>query len=215
MKDVQLVIFDMDGTTLDTLQDLVNAVNHTLVEFGYPERPKSELVHYFGNGSRWVWENIFGDDDAIIDKVLPVYNAYYKEHCAIETKPYDGILDLLKTLRAKGVKTAVVSNKPDFAVQPLWQQHFPGLFDFACGERQGIRRKPYPDSCFEVLKKLNIPKEKAIYVGDSEVDVKTGLNADMPCIAVTWGFRTVPELKAAGAIVIVDTTEELLTKIFE
>lgn len=215
MKDVELVIFDMDGTTLDTLDDLVNAVNHTLVEFGYPERTKAELVHYFGNGSRWVWENIFGDDDATIDKILPVYNAYYKDHCTTFTKPYDGILDLLKTLRAKGVKTAVVSNKPDFAVQPLWQRHFPGLFDFACGERQGIRRKPYPDSCFEVLKKLNVSKEKAIYVGDSEVDVKTGQNAGMPCIAVTWGFRTVPELKAAGAEIIVDTPQELMNCIFK
>ncbi|MCQ2361503.1 MAG: HAD family hydrolase [Acidaminococcaceae bacterium] len=209
MKGVKLVVFDMDGTVLDTLDDLCNAINHTLLEFGYPAREKMELVHYLGNGSRWIWENIFGDDDALIDKIMPVYSEYYKEHCAIATKPYDGILALIANLRKQGIKTAVVSNKPDFAVQPLCRQYFPGLFDFACGERQGIRRKPQPDSVFECMEQLKTDKINTIYVGDSEVDVATARNAGIPCIAVNWGFRTVAELKEAGAERIVDSVEEL------
>ena len=163
MKGVKLVVFDMDGTVLDTLEDLCNAINHTLLEFGYPAREKTELVHYLGNGSRWIWENIFGDDDATIEKFMPVYSAYYKEHCAIATKPYDGILALIANLRKQGIKTAVVSNKPDFAVQPLCVQYFPGLFDFACGERQGsssavavIKRFPTSRTGM-VINSLNIP----------------------------------------------------------
>ncbi len=214
MKDTKLVIFDLDGTVLDTLQDLVNAVNHVLLQFGYPAREKSELVHYFGNGSRWIFENIFGDDNVTIDKLLPVYNGYYKEHCAITTKPYDGVLSLIADLKKAGIKTAVVSNKPDFAVQPLCKEYFAGLFDFACGEREGIRRKPYPDSCFEVLNKLQIDKQNAVYVGDSEVDVQTAVNAGLSCIAVSWGFRSVEELKKAGAKIIVNTVTELRNKIF-
>lgn len=214
MKNVKLVIFDMDGTVLNTLDDLCSAINHTLVEFGYPAREKTELVHYLGNGSRWIWENIFGNDDALIEKIMPVYSEYYKNHCAIATKPYDGIVDLIKDLHKAGIKTAVVSNKPDFAVQPLCQKYFAGLFDFACGEREGIRRKPFPDSVFECMKKLGANRENTIYVGDSEVDVATGKNADILCIAVSWGFRTVGELKKAGAKIIVGGVKELKENIF-
>lgn len=206
---IKLAIFDMDGTTLSTLEDISNAVNHTLQEFGQPTRPNTEIVNYLGNGSRWLWENIFPGNDELIDKYLAAYSAYYKEHCTIHTKPYDGILDLLMNLRNQGIKVAIVSNKPDFAVQPLCQEHFSGLIDFACGERQGIRRKPYPDSVNECLNKLKIDRAEAVYIGDSEVDVATAKNSGLECLAVSWGFRSVETLKKAGAKKIFATVEEL------
>ena len=207
--NIKLAIFDMDGTVLNTLQDICDAVNHTLAEFGYEKRSYSELIHYLGNGSRWIWENIFGDNDELIDRIMPVYGDYYKEHCALATKPYKGILEMFASLRRQGIKIAIVSNKPDFAVQPLCQQYFAGLIDFACGERQGIRRKPAADSVLECLKKLQVNKEEAVYVGDSEVDVATACNAGLECLAVSWGFRTVEELQKAGAKKILHKVEDL------
>ena len=207
----KLVIFDMDGTILDTMEDLQDAANVTTDCFGYPRVGRERIRLGLGNGARHLVESILpeGTAAAEIDRVLSFYAPYYKEHSQVKTCPYAGIPELLQALRQAGVQTAVVSNKPDFAVQSLCKYYFSGLFDFFCGERQGIRRKPFPDSVNEVLKKLQIDRGSAVYVGDSEVDFQTGLNAKMDCITVDWGFRTEAELRDAGAQIIAHSVKEL------
>ena len=208
----KLVIFDMDGTILDTLKDLTDALNHTLREFGYQERTIEEVRSFVGNGIRKLIERALpkGTDDQDIDQVFESYLPYYEAHCADATKPYDGIADMIQKLRKMGVLTAVVSNKKDPAVKTLAQTYFDGLFDEAIGERDGIRRKPAPDSVHEVLKELHIDKRDAVYVGDSDVDLDTARNAEMDAIAVTWGFRDRAFLKEHGAAVFADTPGEIL-----
>lgn len=213
MNNYKLIIFDMDGTILNTLADLANAINHTLEHFGYPTRSQSEVRSFLGNGSRYLVEHSLPADKAVdaelVDQTLAYYSAYYKEHCAIHTKPYSGILELLAKLREQNKLIAVVSNKPDFGVQSLCQCHFPGLFHFACGERQGIRRKPAPDSVLEVLKKLQLQPQDAVYIGDSEVDIATAKNAGLEAIIVTWGFRDKDQLIKAGASRLAASVKEL------
>ena len=197
----ELAIFDMDGTILDTLQDLHDTLNYVLGMHHFPLRTIDETRRFVGNGIRKLVERALpaGSDDATIDRVFASFKEYYKDHCAVATKPYDGITELLKELREAGIKTAVVSNKADFAVQELCETYFKGLFDCAVGEREGVRRKPSPDSVYAVLEKLAVAKEHAVYIGDSDVDLATAENAGLPCIAVTWGFRDRDFLEAHGA----------------
>ncbi|MDD6037374.1 MAG: HAD-IA family hydrolase, partial [bacterium] len=201
----QLVIFDMDGTILYTLKDLELALNHSLEQTGYPGRTLEEVRRFVGNGIRKLIERSVPDTTSPdeVDRILAVFNEYYAKHCSDHTEVYDGILPLLRNLRAKGIKTAVVSNKADYGVQELCGQYFDGLFDYAVGEREGVRKKPAPDSVNEVLSFLQIAREAAVYVGDSEVDVRTARNAGLDCIAVDWGFRDREVLEAEGATVIV------------
>jgi phosphoglycolate phosphatase len=204
---IKAAIFDMDGTILDTIEDLGNAINHTLAHFGYnrvftPDEAKA----FFCNGARAAVASALKAvdapaDDAAVDRVLQYYKPYYAAHGNIKTRPYPGILELLSMLSSSGIKTAVVSNKPDPAVQNLCSEYFPGMFDFSLGEVPGIRRKPEPDMVFACLKKLGVSPEEAIYIGDSEVDVQTARNSDLPCICVDWGFRTRDALTGADRIV--------------
>ncbi len=208
----ELAIFDLDGTVLDTLQDLYLATNFALNTLGFPKRSREEVRAFVGNGIRRLVELAVPEgtnkDDA--DAVFSAFNEYYALHCADNTKPYDGIKELLLTLKERGIKTAVVSNKADYAVQALCEKYFDGLFLFAVGEREGIRRKPTPDSVNEVLKVLSAPKSKAVYIGDSEVDIKTAKNAGMECISVLWGFRNKKTLTLNGGKVFAETPEEIL-----
>ena len=205
------VIFDMDGTILDTLNDLASSVNYALEANGLPKRTREEVRRFVGNGAvklirRAVPE---GTADTLFDKVFALYTTYYDEHCADATKPYDGIPELLALLRSKGVKTAVVSNKPDEAVRVLADTYFPHLFDAAVGTRTGIKTKPAPDSVFEIIKKIGAEKKDCVYVGDSEVDIETAKNAGIPCISVSWGFKGNEFLAEHGAQKIVDNAKEL------
>ena len=209
----KLVIFDMDGTILDTLEDLKNATNYALRAHNYPERTLEEVKSFVGNGillliKRAVPEGT-GEED--IQRVYETFTKYYGEHCADATKPYDGILPLIQSLRANGIKTAVVSNKADFAVQELVEAYFPDCFDVAIGERAGIQKKPAPDSVFEVIRALNMTPEDAVYVGDSDVDLATAKNAGLPCIAVEWGFRSHDFLISHGATTLITKPEEILS----
>ena len=151
----KLVIFDMDGTILNTLEDLTDSTNATLEHFGYPVHSIEDVRHFVGNGIRKLIERAVpsGLSTERIDEVHRYFLDYYAKHCADKTKPYDGILDLIRTLRKEGCKTAVVSNKADMAVQELCKDYFDGLFDFAVGEREGVRRKPAPDAVEHVLEK--------------------------------------------------------------
>lgn len=209
----KLAIFDLDGTILDTLEDLKNSVNYALEINGFPIRTREEVRTFIGNGIRKLIERAVpnGTEMKKIDKVFCDFKEYYGEHSMDTTKPYDGIVEIINKIRSEGMKTAVVSNKADFAVQKLCDEFFYGLFDFVVGEREGIRRKPAPDSVNEVLKKIEIDKKDAVYIGDSDVDVETANNADIDCIAVLWGFRTKEEILNSdkGQCTFVMTINEL------
>ena len=210
-NNYQLVIFDLDGTLLDTLDDLADSVNYALETESLPARTREEVRRFVGNGIRKLVERAVpaGTAVEVTDRVFEAFKERYKAHCADKTKPYEGILDLLCKLKEREVKTAVVSNKADFAVKELCKQYFPGLLCEAIGERTGIARKPAPDTVNEVLRLLGMDRTQAVYIGDSEVDVETAKNAGMDCIAVEWGFRDSEVLRKAGAEVIASDAEEL------
>lgn len=207
----QLAIFDLDGTLLNTLEDLADSVNYVMRSFGYPERNLTEVRAFVGNGIRKLVERSApnGTSAEEIDRMFDQFKEYYGAHCADKTKPYDGIMELLDALKKQDMKLAVVSNKADYAVKALCEQYFAGIFDVAVGERAGIARKPAPDTVHEVLKNLQLDKAQTVYIGDSEVDVQTAKNAEMDCIAVDWGFRDKEVLEETGAETIVSTPAEL------
>ena len=207
-----IAIFDLDGTILNTLEDLADSTNYALKTCGYPERTMDEVRQFVGNGIRKLMERAVPEGTPVeeIDRVHETFTAHYKVHCADKTRPYDGIMELLQNLKKDGCKLAVVSNKADYGVQELCKQYFDGVFDFAVGEREGIRKKPAPDSVNEVLKTLGCSRDRAVYIGDSDVDIQTAANAQMDHIIVEWGFRDVPFLIAKGAKVLVERPEEIL-----
>lgn len=208
-------IFDMDGTLLNTLDDLAASTNAALEAQGMPSRTTAEVRRFVGNGIANLVRLAVpeGTDDAGRKAVYEAFCAHYAAHSAVRTAPYPGIPELLCCLRERGVRCAVVSNKGDFAVQDLVRRYFPGQFAFAVGESAGIRRKPAPDTVNAALKALGVATQDAIYVGDSEVDVATAKAAGLDCVAVTWGFRSVDALLGAGASRLVSTTDELLAAI--
>ncbi len=210
---IQLVIFDMDGTILDTLEDLKNSLNYALDKHGFPMRTLDEVRAFVGNGIGKLIERGCPDscDPAVVQAVYETFIPHYAEHCNDQTRPYPGIPEAIAALRRAGYQTAVVSNKADFAVADLCKIWFDGLFDAAQGEREGISRKPAPDSVFAVCDRLHISVDRAVYIGDSEVDVQTARNAGMRYIGVDWGFRTRAFLIEQGAQTIVSTPAELLS----
>lgn len=211
------VIFDLDGTLLDTLQDLADATNYALRKQGMPERTIDEVRQFVGNGVRLLMIRAIpgGEENPLFEETFALFKSYYGEHCNDHTRPYEGIMELLATLRKKGYAVAIVSNKIDFAVKELSKLYFQGIVPVAIGEKEGIRRKPAPDTVFEALKELGRTKEEAVYVGDSDVDIETAQNAGMPCISVLWGFRDKAFLKAHGASHYAEKAEEILKYVEE
>lgn len=199
-----LAIFDMDGTILNTLEDLTRTTNAALAAQGMPQHTMNEVRLMVGNGIRRLIERAVpaGTAAPVIEETLTVFNQYYAAHCGDHTCPYPGIPELLQALRQAGMYTAVVSNKADYGVQELCRQYFPGQFDVAVGQRDGIRTKPAPDAVLAVLKQLQVAPEQAVFIGDSDVDVCTARNAGLPCFAVDWGFRERTVLEQAGATAI-------------
>ena len=197
MKNIA-IIWDLDGTLLDTLQDLTEGTNYALRYFGLPERNREEVRSFVGNGVRQLIARALPgkEDDPDVDAVLEVYHTYYNAHCQEKTRPYDGIVDALASLKQAGFPMAVVSNKPDRAVKILCDQYFPGIY--ARGERSDCARKPAPDMLHKAMQALAV--DRCIYVGDSEVDVQTAKNASVPCLSVLWGFRDRQALAEAGAV---------------
>lgn len=206
-----LAVFDMDGTILDTLEDLQDSLNVILEKYGFQARTLEEVRRFVGNGILRLIEQAVpaGCSRDEIEKVYQDFLLYYQEHSARKTRPYDGIVKLLSDLKEKGLKLAVVSNKADAAVQDLCVRYFNGLFDMAVGERKGMEKKPAPDMVKLVLDTLQVPKEEAVYIGDSEVDVATAKNSGLHLCAVDWGFRDVDVLKEHGAELIFSDTESL------
>lgn len=205
------VLFDMDGTLLDTLEDLRESTNHVLRELGHPERSLEEVRRFVGNGAEMLIRRAVpeGTGEEEILRALGMFRSYYAAHCKEKTRVYDGMLALLDALRARGIKTAVVSNKPDEAVKKLSEEYFGGRMDYAVGAKDGRRCKPYPDMVDAALEALGETREGAVFIGDSEVDVQTGLNAGLPVIAVSWGFRSRETIAEAGATVIADDAAAL------
>ena len=208
---IDTVIFDMDGTTLNTLVDLAKAVNYVLSSFDMPTHEIEEYRKWFGNGIRYAIRCAVPEStsEETIDKMLPVFKEYYGAHCLDETRPYDGILDLMKVLKEHGYKMAIVSNKIDPAVKELNNRFFKDYVDVAIGERDGIRRKPAPDTVIEALKELGSTEETSIYIGDSEVDFETANNSNLPSILVLWGFRDKDYLIKIGAKELANTPMDI------
>lgn len=202
------ILFDLDGTLLNTLEDLTDATNHTLRHFGCPERSITEMRQILGNGAlRQMTLSLPGKpDDPDIQEVLAYYKEYYNDHSQIKTRPYDGVKSALQKLAEK-YAIAIVSNKPDPTVKSLCAKYFPGYY--ALGESAACPRKPAPDMVFQAMKALGV--EKCIFVGDSEVDVLTAKNAGVPCLAVLWGFRDKWQLEENGAEYYCDDAEQLPT----
>ena len=203
------ILWDLDGTLLDTLEDLADAVNYALARFGYPERTIGEVRRFVGNGARRLM-TLAVPEGADPEPVFECFHAYYDAHCQIKTKPYEGIGEALAELGAK-YPMAIVSNKPDSAVKLLCAQYFPGLY--ARGESADCPRKPAPDMVHKAMWEIGV--DRCIYVGDSEVDVLTAKNAGVPCLNVLWGFRDRTEMEAVGGSCFCETTAELVEKLEE
>ncbi len=206
-------IFDLDGTLLNTLDDLVASVNYALHTHGMPERTLDEVRSFVGNGVRLLMERAIpeGSANPRFEETFATFRAYYMEHSLDTTRPYDGIPEMIHALKQRGCRLAVVSNKFYAATQELIRHFFPEI-TVAIGEHEaeGIRKKPAPDTVFEALRQLGVGKEKAVYVGDSDVDLQTARNSGLPCISVLWGFRNRDFLLAHGATTFISRPEELL-----
>ncbi len=205
------VIFDLDGTLLDTLTDLQGAVNHTMRHFRFPERTYDEVRRFVGNGVAVLLHRCAPVDtpEELFPSMLECFRAYYKEHMYDHTAPYNGVLSMLTELRRKGFRTAIVSNKLDEATKELNRRFFLPYNELAIGTPAEYK-KPHPYSVFDAICQLDSTPEQTIYVGDSEVDLETAANAGIPCVGVSWGFRDRPFLEKHGANYVIDTPEELV-----
>ncbi len=218
------VIFDMDGTILDTVEELTDALNHTRAQLGFPaDLTPQKTMSFFSNGAKYAVSCALADaqglpvsevSEDLLEKALTFFKQYYGEHSGFRSRVYPGITELLQKLAGAGIKTAVVSNKPDPTVQKLCRVYFPDLFTFALGETARMRRKPWPDMVLYALEQMGLSADEAVYVGDSEVDIKTAAGAGLPCICVEWGFRTKEQLMDSGAETIVSNTDALTKEIF-
>ncbi|MBP3654418.1 MAG: HAD-IA family hydrolase [Oscillospiraceae bacterium] len=206
------VIFDLDGTILDTLQDLANSLNYALTANGYPARTLDEVRRFIGNGVRMLVRRGCpeGTAEEAQEVVFNTFLPHYDVHCKDLTGPYEGIHELLDALLAKGIRTAVVSNKIEPAVIVLCDEHFPGQFEYMVGNRPDIAPKPSPDSVNEVIAKMGIDRSDIVYIGDTEVDLQTAANAGIDCIGVDWGFRDGEYLRELGAKYVVYQPAEIL-----
>lgn len=211
MKKYTTVIFDLDGTLLNTLDDLADATNYALRQYGMPPRTVDEVRRFVGNGVRSLMLRAVpeGAENPHFEAAFACFKEYYGEHCNDKTKPYEGIMELLEKLQAKGYAVAIVSNKIDFAVKELQRRYFDGLVEVAIGEREGVLRKPAPDTVMTALSELGKEAGEAVYVGDSDVDIMTAANAGMPCISVEWGFRDRAFLIEHGAEHLISRPEDI------
>ena len=208
------VIFDLDGTLLNTLEDLTDAVNAAMKRNSLPVRTLEEVRRFVGNGIVKLVERAVpeGKKNPVFDKALQDFKSYYQAHCWNKTAPYPGVMDMLVELAEKKVGTAIVSNKADAAVQKLKTYYFDEVIAVVRreNEKKGIPKKPAPEMVFGALRELGVSPEEAIYVGDSDVDIKTAENAGMPCLSVCWGFRDENFLKKHGADRLIYKPEEIL-----
>ena len=218
------IIFDLDGTLMNTLDDLHDSVSYALRQAGLAPNPKQDTRRYLGNGvrnlvNRSVEQACPTADEALKERVFEIFRAYYVAHSMDKTAPYEGIPEMLKECKKRGFFTAIVSNKLDPAVKDLHKAFFADSIDVAIGETPTVKRKPAPDMVDEAIRQLSllhgrsIENSECVYVGDSEVDLQTAKNSDLPCIAVSWGFRDRDYLVEQGAKTIIDCPDELFEHI--
>ena len=214
MKQYDTYIFDLDGTLLNTLDDLASSVNFALQSYGMPIHTRDDIRRFVGNGVRLLMIRAVpdGEKNPQFEEVFNTFRQYYMQHSLDSTRPYDGIQEVLLTLRQRGCRLAVVSNKFDAATKELCKYFFPHSIEVAVGEHEaeGIRKKPAPDTVIEALSQLGVNADNAVYVGDSDVDLQTARNAGLPCISVLWGFRDKDFLLAHGATTFITSPQELL-----
>lgn len=205
------VLFDLDGTLLDTLEDLYQSVNAALTACGFPERTRMEIRSFVGNGVRNLMVRSVpdGEENPKLEECFQKFREHYAAHLNDHTAPYAGIMELLAELKEKGIPTAVVSNKSDAAVKELCRETFGDLVPLAIGESERVKKKPAPDTVIEAAAGIGVPLKDCVYVGDSEVDLATAENAGIPCISVSWGFRDKELLESLGVKMLLDTVSEL------
>lgn len=208
-------IFDLDGTLTNTLESMTYSVNLTLEEMGLSKITKDQCRVFVGNGARVLMEKSLkaaGDTDASrIEEGMEIYGRIFDQNCTYHVTPYEGIPEMLKALKDKGIHLAVLSNKPDRQTVKVVKAIFgEELFDYAQGQKEGIRRKPEPDGVWYLMEQMHVSKEECLYIGDSEVDAATGRNAGLKTIGVLWGFRDRKTLETAGADDLIDRPDELL-----
>ena len=210
---INTVVFDMDGTVLNTLEDLTDAVNYVFSKFDLPPRGKEEYRKFFGNGIGYAMKCAApeGTPDSLFDEMIPLFREYYDKHCLDKTRPYDGILELMKALKDKGYRMAIVSNKIASAVKELNDRFFSDYVEVAIGEKPGIKRKPAADMVIAALTELGSERGEAVYIGDSEVDLETARNSGLPCITALWGFRDKDYLIEKGAVTFANTPEDVIS----
>ncbi len=217
VKKYDAILFDLDGTLLDSLEDMKDSVNHVMREFGFPEHTTEEIRTFVGNGIRRLIERSVPEDTdpRTCEAALKVYRSYYNDHCMIKTKPYDGVPELLAALKKEGFAMAIVSNKNEEAVEEMREHYFGDLVPLAFGQSDAVPKKPDPSMVYAAADRLGIPKERCIYVGDSEVDIETAKNAGIDCITCLWGFREKEFLLAEGARVLAEAAEDILRVVGE
>ena len=205
------VIFDMDGTVLDTLEDLLSAMNHAMIHCGYNVHTLDEMRTFVGDGLYMMSARAVpqGNDEEAVQRVYRLFKAYYNEHLNIKTRPYNGICEMLDALKRVGIKTGISSNKFDAGAKMLSDIHFGSLIDYIVGESEAVPKKPDPAGTLLIMEKLEAVPETTLYVGDSAVDIQTARNAQLSMIAVDWGFRSREQLLSSGATKIVSTVSEL------
>ncbi len=207
----ELVIFDLDGTLLYTIEDLKDSVNYALKQFDMPVVSLESATANVGNGVKNLISLCapIGTDEETLDKILVIFKEHYKDNMENKTRPYDGIVGMLEKLKEKGIKTAVLSNKFDAATVRLCNNLIPDLIDLPVGERAGVPRKPSPEAVDYIINSLGCSKDKTVIVGDSDTDIKTGKNANIASVAVTWGYRSRELLVSSDANYMADTVDEL------
>ncbi len=212
VRKYDTVLFDLDGTLIDSLGDMTDSVNYVMEKFSYPTHTEDEVRSYIGDGIRRLIERALpaGTAQDIVEKALKEYRSYYNGHCMVRTRPYEGIQELLAQLKAEGIRTAVVSNKNDEAASQICAHYFPGTVDVVIGQRDGVPKKPDPAMVRAALEQLGTGDGRAVYVGDSEVDILTAQNSRMDCITCLWGFRDPEFLVKNGAKAVVSSAAELL-----
>lgn len=215
MRDFKTYIFDLDGTLLSTLNDLASSTNYALRWAGMPERTIEEVRMFVGNGVKLLMERAIpeGVNNPKFEETYAKFREHYMEHNLDTTRPYDGVPELLHELKRRGKHLAIVSNKFYAATQDLAKHFFPDTIEVAIGERENIRKKPAPDTILEALRQLNVSKEDAVYIGDSDVDIMTAKNCGLPCISVLWGFRDKDFLIEHGGSLFVDKPIEILSSL--
>ncbi|MGN0233712.1 MAG: HAD family hydrolase [Bacteroidaceae bacterium] len=206
------LIFDLDGTLTDSLKDLWLSVNHSLRTMGWPERTSDEVRTFVGNGVHLLIERSVpqGTRPEELEQCFQLFRSHYVEHCMDHTAPYPGIPEMLSELNKDGYRMAIVSNKLQAGVNMMYNRHYASLVHVAIGEHDGVCRKPAPDMIFEALTQLKVKKEECIYLGDSDIDIRTAQAAGLPCISVLWGFRDKKFLLAHGATTLAEHPSDIL-----